>query len=99
VSDGYDDAGRLTKVWLNMYSPRFQVRSSISGAPHEERLDNPAAVLIDVPQRLATRLTVPSAHDGSTAWQFNLGEAAGVTPDFFTIARMIDFGLSASATQ
>jgi hypothetical protein len=49
MSDMYDRAGELKKVWLNMFSA-----DDATGA-----LDNPAAVMIDVQQRQVTRITMP----------------------------------------
>jgi hypothetical protein len=88
-SDIYDRRGELSKVWLNMFSTRTEAAAT-SADEASTWIDNPAAVMIDVQRRHATRIAVPSQRNAaSSSWEFNQGE---LTEDWFKIPHLIESG-------
>lgn len=92
LSDIYDRAGQLWKIWLNMFSYK---RQEAPGTPvyDDEMGFHHAIVVYDMQLAHATKVALPSTKASDLECHFyNLGEKGGVTEGFFTVAHLIETG-------
>jgi hypothetical protein len=90
-SDIFDRAGNLWKVWLNNFTFRNQVAGGINYPDEQAFL--PSIVMVDVQASHATKATLPSARFANEqGWYFNQGTKSGTSPEYFTVASMINAG-------
>jgi hypothetical protein len=93
-SDIYDRAGQLWKVWVNLYSFKKEAipGAKVSRYPEEMGFVH-AVVMLDTQLVHATKSALPSTHSqGEECTFLNMGEKAGITEDFFTVANLIASG-------
>jgi hypothetical protein len=91
-SDIYDRAGNLWKVWLNDFSFRNQAVPGGITYPDEQAF-LPAIVMVDIQASHATKASLPSPRfPNEQGWYFNQGAKSGTSPDYFTVASMIQAG-------
>jgi hypothetical protein len=94
-SDIYDRGGELWKIWINDFSFR---RSAFGGGANAIQYPDemgfiPAIDMVDMQLEHATRASLPSARfPGEQGWYFNQGEKVGDTPDWFTVAALVEAG-------
>lgn len=92
-SDIYDQAGELWKIWINLYSFRKSAPVSAPITYPDEMGFVPAIVMVDLQLEHATKAALPShRYAGEQGWYFNQGEKAGVEPDWFTVAALVEAG-------
>ena len=92
-SDIYDQAGELWKIWINDFSFRTSAPTPNAIQYEDETGFVPAIVMVDIQLEHATKASLPShRYAGEQGWYFNQGEKAGVEPDWFTVAALVEAG-------
>ncbi|MEW6268136.1 MAG: DUF1329 domain-containing protein [Thermodesulfobacteriota bacterium] len=92
-SDIYDRPGNLWKVWINNFGFRKQAAPGLGMEYPYEVAFGAAIVMADVQMSHATRSALPSPRfPGEQGWYFNQGEKSGTSPDWFTVASMVQAG-------
>lgn len=96
LSDIYDPAGELWKVWLSLFSFKKEAFPGAKTTYPDEMAFSPAVVMADVQASHATRVALPGRDTPQEeGWYFNRGAALGLTEDWFKIAHLIESGASA----
>jgi hypothetical protein len=92
-SDIFDRSMQLWKVWINNFSFAKQAAPGL-GTPYPfEQSWNASITCVDVQLNHATKAALPSAkYAGEVGFYYNMGEKAGLTEDFFTVAHLIASG-------
>jgi hypothetical protein len=92
-SDIYDRAGNLWKVWLNDFTFRNAAFPGAAITYPDEQAFLPAIVMVDIQAAHATKATLPSGRfPNEQGWYFNQGAKSGTSPEYFTVASMINAG-------
>jgi Protein of unknown function (DUF1329) len=90
LSDIYDPAGQLWKVWLNLFSYRKEAFPGAKVSYPNDMAFAPAVVMVDVNADHVTRVALPSRSSaGTEGWYFNQGDRFGLTEDWFKISSLI----------
>jgi uncharacterized protein DUF1329 len=90
-SDIFDRSQQLWKVWINQWS--FRKHSPFADATDysDEMPFNPSFTMVDMQLGHATHSVPPRPNQSEPRWSFNQG-AANATPEFFTVAHLVESG-------
>lgn len=92
-SDIFDRSLQLWKVWVNEWSFKKQATSTYGIQYPDEMPFQPSITMVDMQLSHATKAALPSAkYPGEQGWYYNQGAKDGATPDFFTVAALIESG-------
>jgi hypothetical protein len=94
LSDIYDRAGQLWKLWVNLYSVKKKATPTARISVYEDEFVFPhGLVMLDTQLSHATKVSIPSTKSvGEEGIFINMGERSGTSEEYFTIAHLIETG-------